>query len=186
MSPSKPANKNQPSLPQTPVAPFFIPLAYALILLRHDTGIPCVFWSSLYGSFGPDARPDRSSFRPPPCGGRVLPRLLLARRLYAYGAQTDYFDRPECVGFTRCGHPGRSGGAGCAVVVNVGWEWAAKRMCVGVRHKGERWTDLLRMTWGRVEIDAMGYGTFPVGPRGVSVWVDDRAEGRGAVEAYEL
>lgn len=116
----------------------------------------------------------------------MLPRLLLARRLYAYGPQADYLDRPECVGFARAGHPARSGGAGCAVVVNAGWECAAKRMCVGAAHEGERWTDLLRMTWGVVEIGAGGYGTFPVGPRGVSVWVDEKAEGRGLIEGFEL
>jgi alpha-amylase len=168
------------------VAPFFIPLAYALILLRCNTGTPCVFWSDLYGSFGPESKRDRSTFRPPPCGGRILPRLLLARQLYAYGTQMDYFDEPQCIGFSRHGHPSRTGGAGCAVVVNIGWEWGEKRMCVGAKHRGEVWTDLLKMTWGRVEIDERGYGTFPVGPKGVSVWVSERAEGRDLVEEFEL
>lgn len=168
------------------MAPFFIPIAYALILLRRDAGLPCVFWADLYGSFGPEPGPDRSSFRPPVAGGSVLPRLLLARRLYAYGGQADYFDAPECVGFARRGHRRRSGGAGCAVVANIGWTYATKRMCVGVRHAGERWTDLLRMTWGEVVVDREGYGVFPVGPRGVAVWVCEEAEGRGLVEGFEL
>ncbi|TVY34065.1 Alpha-amylase, partial [Lachnellula occidentalis] len=32
---------------ETPVAPFFIPIAYALILLRANFGLPCVFWGDL-------------------------------------------------------------------------------------------------------------------------------------------
>lgn len=168
------------------MAPFFIPLAYALILLRANTGIPCVFWADLYGSFGPDPKPDRSSFRPPVSGGIILPRLLLARQFYAYGTQADYFDQPECIGFARFGHTSRSGGAGCAVVLNIGWTFATKRMCVGARHAGERWTDLLRWTWGSVVIDAQGYGVFPVGPRGVAVWVDEKAEGRDLVDEFTL
>jgi alpha-amylase len=171
---------------QTPVAPYFIPLAYALILLRTNTGIPCVFWSDLYGSFGPDPKPDRSTFRPPPSGGHVLPRLLLARQLYAYGTQADYFDAPDCVGWTRFGHPARAGGAGCAVVVAIGWRFGMRKMCVGRRHAGERWTDLLEMTWGSVVIDEEGFGLFPVGPKGVAVWVDAAAEGRGLVEEFVL
>ncbi|TVY49439.1 Alpha-amylase, partial [Lachnellula cervina] len=38
---------------ETPVTPFFIPLAYALILLRANFGLPCVFWGDLYGSHAP-------------------------------------------------------------------------------------------------------------------------------------
>ncbi|KAB5575296.1 alpha-amylase [Coniochaeta sp. 2T2.1] len=171
---------------ETPVAPFFLPLAYALILLRANTGIPCVFWSDLYGSFGPEPKQDRSNFRPPPADGHVVPRLMLARQLYAYGTQRDYFDRAECVGFTRTGHPSRSGGAGCAVMVNMGWRYATKRMCVGRRHAGERWTDLLGMTYGTVVVDEAGRAVFPVLPRGVAVWVDERAQGRGLVEEFEF
>lgn len=70
--------------------------------------------------------------------------------------------------------------------MNIGWEWRAEIMCVGAKHRGERWTDLLRMTWGVVEIDERGYGTFPVGPRAVSVWVDEKAQGRELVEEFEL
>lgn len=95
-------------------------------------------------------------------------------------------DEPDCMGFTRFGHPSRYGGAGMAVVVNVGWTWKIKRMCVGRRHAGEKWTDLLKGTYGEVIVDQEGYGVFPVGPRGVAVWTCWNALGRGLVDRLVL
>ncbi|KAI6379930.1 hypothetical protein MCOR25_001831 [Pyricularia grisea] len=164
---------------ETPVEPFFIPIAYAMILLRANHGTPCVFWCDLYGTLLP-SRPHQA-----PLGGLLTARLMLARKLWAYGTEAAYFSGKggeTCVGFTRFGHPARSGGAGLAVVANTGFERAVRRMCVGSRHAGERWTDLLRQAWGVVAIDAAGYGDFPVGPRGVSVWVHEAAEGREVVD----
>lgn len=71
-------------------------------------------------------------------------------------------------------------------MLNIGWTFATRKMCVGAKHAGERWTDLLKWTWGSVVIDAQGYGLFPVGPRGVAVWVDEKAEGRDLVEGFVL
>lgn len=58
-------------------------------------------------------------------------------------------------------------------------------MNVGRHHAGETWTDILRWAWGGVVIDEQGWGVFPVGPRSVSVWVWERAEGRARVDALE-
>lgn len=77
---------------QTIVAPWFIPMGYALILLRSGCGYPCVFYGDLYGIHG-------SKPAPPSCGGR-LAHLVLARKLFAYGHQMDYFDQAHCIG--RC------------------------------------------------------------------------------------
>ncbi|KAK0610129.1 glycoside hydrolase superfamily [Bombardia bombarda] len=169
---------------ETPVAPFFIPLAYALILLRANAGLPCVFWSDLYGSFGQHPRPDHSNFVLPTSGGAVVPKMMLARQLWAYGTQVDYFDQPHCIGFVRCGHPARSGGDGLAVVMTNAWECATKPMCVGRRHAGEVWTDVLRWCPGKVVIDGDGCGEFPVAPRSVSVWVNRVAQGREMVDGF--
>ena len=70
---------------------WFKPLAYALILLRKD-GIPCVFYGDFYGI---------PHDKIPPVTG--LKKLLKLRECYAYGEQTDYFDDPSLVGFTRTG-----------------------------------------------------------------------------------
>ncbi|KAK5661876.1 hypothetical protein OQA88_9984 [Cercophora sp. LCS_1] len=171
---------------ETPVAPFFIPVAYALILLRANAGVPCVFYSDLYGSFGQHPKPDHSNFIPPASGGVVIPKMMLARQRWAYGSQYDYFDAPNCVGFTRLGHASQSGGAGLAVVVTNGWEFASKKMFVGEQHAGEVWTDLLRWCPGQVVIDGKGWGEFPVAVRSVSVWVNRRAQEREFVDGFVL
>lgn len=66
------------------VAPWFKPLAYALILLRPD-GYPCVFFGDLYGCGGDNPQPPVAQ----------LDDLIRARKLYAYGEQVDYWDHGE-------------------------------------------------------------------------------------------
>ncbi len=158
-----------------------MPLAYALILLTKS-GVPCVFWGDVFGTHGP--RP-----RLPACGGK-LARLVAARKLWAYGAQRDYFDQPDCVGWTRLGRgrlpKGGSGGsrsgasaetgtAGLAVVMTNSWDRRSKKMFVGLRHAGERWRDVMGWEDRAVVVDARGFGVFPVGHRSVGVWVDENA-----------
>ncbi|KAK4101260.1 glycoside hydrolase family 13 protein [Parathielavia hyrcaniae] len=171
---------------ETPIVPFFTPLAYALILLRANAGLPCVFYADLFGSFGKHPQPGFTNFIPPPAGGAAIPKMMLARKLWAYGSQHDYFDDddPHCVGFTRAGHPSRSDGHGLAVVMTNAWEHRSRAMFVGERHAGETWTDLLRWCPGRVVIGDDGWGVFPVGRRSVAVWVNDVATGRGMVDEH--
>ncbi|KAK4641611.1 hypothetical protein QC761_500180 [Podospora bellae-mahoneyi] len=164
---------------ETPVAPWFLPHAYTLILLRANTGVPCVFWSDLYGSFasGP------SSFIPPMSGNpTLLARLILIRKLYAYGTQHDLFSHQHCVGFTREGHSAHGGGAGLAAVMGNQWGLSKLKMYVGKHHSGEKWIDFLRVCPGEVMIDDEGWGEFLVsGSRGCSVWVSETAEGKDEV-----
>jgi alpha-amylase len=116
----------------------------------------------------------------------VLPKIMLARRMYAYGTQIDYFDRPDCIGFTRLGHPSQSGGAGLAIMISNGWEVTEKRMNVGKQHSGERWTDVLRLCWGEAVIDENGWGVFGVSPKSVSAWASKTAFGRERVDELVL
>ncbi|KIW28783.1 uncharacterized protein PV07_04657 [Cladophialophora immunda] len=150
-----------------PVEEWFIPLAYALILLRHNGGTPCVFWGDVFGIHGP--RP-----RLPACGGK-LARLVAARKLYAHGPQRDYLDREDCIGWTRLGHRSKANGAGLAVIMTNSWDRGSKRMFVGHRHIGERWRDILGWEDREVVIDSKGFGTFPVGHRSVGVWTHEKA-----------
>lgn len=108
------------------------------------------------------------------------------RQMYAYGPQIDYFDKPNCIGFTRLGHPLQADGAGLAVVISNGWEVTSKKMNVGKQHAGERWTDTLRWSWGEVVIDENGWGVFHVGPRSVSVWAAKTAIGRQVLDVLVL
>lgn len=150
----------------TPVKPWFKPLAYALTLLRKE-GHPCVFYGDLYGIRANVKRP-----MTPACKGK-LPILTQARKHFAYGEQQDYFDAPHCIGFVRYGNA-RHRGLAC-VMSNLGP--ATKRMYVGPGHMNEEWTDILQPSRPSVLIDKRGYGDFPVDGMSVSVWVDSAAAG---------
>ncbi|ROV92975.1 hypothetical protein VMCG_08977 [Cytospora schulzeri] len=171
---------------EAPVAEYFLPLAYALILLRADCGLPCVFYGNLYGY----PRPDGQGFVEPPFGGKILPKIVLARKLYAHGRQLDYFDQPHCIGFTRLGrlrddYPAAEE-PGLAVIMTNGWTYTTKKMFVGAEHAGERWSDLLHGCWGEVEIDQDGWGVFAAAPRSVALWVKKHGERRHEFEGHVL
>lgn len=150
----------------TPIEGFFKPLAYALILLRAQ-GYPCVFYGDLYGMKGDDEEP-------PACGGK-LSDIILARKLYAYGAQEDYMDNPNCIGFVRRGDEDRPAGLAC-IMSNA--EQGEIRMAVGEEHKGEIWTDVMGWSDRKVKVDEEGFGKFACGPCGISIYVRENAEGR--------
>ena len=99
----------------SPIHPNFTSLAYALILLR-EAGYPCVFYGDMFGICEPFVSP-------PTCGGR-LADLILARDLYAYGEQQDYFQEASCIGWVRKGMQEGHGSqaAGMAVVMTWGRE----------------------------------------------------------------
>ncbi|RMD39266.1 hypothetical protein DV735_g5857, partial [Chaetothyriales sp. CBS 134920] len=160
-----------------PVEEWFVPHAYALILLRQE-GYPCVFYGDVYGTNGPYPRH-------PAAGGR-LGRLIAARNQFAYGKQKDYFDQPDCIGWVRSGHVSKSDGAGVAVLLNTSWDYRWKRMFVGKGHAREKWTDIMGWAWGDVTIDEFGIGHFPVGPRAMGVWVRKDARGREKINRLVL
>ncbi|KAJ5794270.1 CAZyme family GH13 [Penicillium paradoxum] len=147
---------------ETPVAPSFKLLAYALILLRKE-GRPCVFYGDLYGIRG-----NVEKQTTPSCDGK-LPLLMQARKLYAYGEQQDYFNLPNCIGFVRYGNARHLSGLAC-VISNAGA--GVQRMYVGKRHAYEEWTDLLHPEIKRIVIDKKGYGCFSVKAMNVGVWIN--------------
>ncbi|TVY46773.1 Glucan 1,4-alpha-maltohexaosidase [Lachnellula occidentalis] len=149
----------------TPIEGFFKPLAYALILLRNQ-GYPEVFYGDLYGTKKED-NPE----------GRVphVSDLVLARKLYAYGEQDEYFNEANCVGFVRRGTSDHPSGLAC-VMSNTGP--GEIKMAVGDMHAGQKWTDVLGNEEGEVVIGPDGYGMFPCDSISVSVWVSKDAQGR--------
>lgn len=171
---------------QTLVAPWFIPLAYSIILLHANGGTPVVFYGDLYGSFGPMGKRPAGSYEPPNHGHRLIPKIILARQSFAYGPQSEYFDEPDCIGWARHGESSMSDNAGIAVLMTSRGENAVKKMYVGKHHAGEQWTDLLREVTGSVEIDSEGWAVFTAAPRSVSVWVDAVAVGRAEVDDFFL
>ena len=152
----------------TPVRGFFKPLAYALILLRAQ-GYPSVFYGDLYGIKGDD----RAS-EPPACGGQ-LADIILARKLYAYGGQDDYWDDANCIGFVRRGTAHHPAGLVC-VMSNAGS--GQIKMNIGDIHRGEIWTDVLQWQKNEVIIDGKGFGIFLCVAMSVSIWVRKDAAGR--------
>jgi len=151
---------------EAPVEGWFKPLAYALILLRNE-GYPCVWYGDLYGIKGEHPFP-------PSCGG-ALPKLMLARKLYSYGKQADYFDYETCIGWVRYGTWDKR--FGCAVVLSNAGP-GSKRMHVGEMHAGEVWTDVLGWQNDEVVIGDDGFADFTCGQTSVSIWVNKHAEGR--------
>lgn len=150
---------------ETTIAPFFKSLAYALILLRRE-GLPCVFYGDLYGTQGPHAEPQA-------CGGK-LSALVLSRKLYAYGEQTDYFDSRTSIGWVRSGMWDRVDG--CAVIMSIAGA-TTKRMFVGQIRAGQIWKDVLGHCGEEVVVDEKGYGVFACGEKSVSVFVRQDAQG---------
>ena len=155
----------------TPIEGFFKSLAYAIILLRSE-GYPCVFYGDLYGMKGDNPEP-------PSCGDK-LANLILARKLFAYGEQDDYFDdNAQCLGWVRRGTEDRPDGL--AVVLSNAAP-GQKKMFVGEMHKGEVWTDVLGWQTEEVTIGDDGFGMFMCPGTSVSVWVKKDAQGRDRMD----
>ncbi|GKT95642.1 glycoside hydrolase family 13 protein (alpha amylase) [Colletotrichum tofieldiae] len=152
----------------TSICTDFMPLAYTLLLLRRD-GHPCVFFGDLYGIGAPH----------PEGPVQGLPNLLLARKLYAYGKQEDYFERRDCIGWVRRGTEERPDG----LAVIMSWskaENADTRLCmeVGQEHAGEVWTDVLGLESASVVIDENGIGLFFCRRNNMACFVSSDAKGR--------
>lgn len=142
---------------ESTVGEWFKPAAYALILLRED-GLPCVFYGDYYGISGDFAQ---QSFQ------AELDQLLRIRKDLAYGEQRDYFDDPNCIGWTRSGAE-ESAPIAC-VVSNAAA--SAKRMEIGQTYAGQTYYDALENYQEPVQIQEDGWADFPVSERSVSVWI---------------
>lgn len=141
---------------ESTVEEWFKPAAYALILLRED-GLPCLFYGDYYGIEGEFAQ---ESFQ------EVLDTLLYTRKELAYGEQIDYFDDPNCIGWTRSGNEG-----GTPLAVTISNDVAnSKTMEIGSDWAGQTFHDILGNCSDTVTIDEDGWGDFPVSEKSVSVW----------------
>ncbi|SDF71839.1 alpha-amylase [Mucilaginibacter pineti] len=153
---------------EQPVQAWFRPLAYALILLRAE-GYPCVFYTDLYGSTYEDKGSDGEDHKVTLAKVDELEALLYVRKKLAYGEQRDYFDDPNCIGWTRAGHEEHPN-SGCAVLISNGDE-GAKSMEVGVQFSGNVFVDSLNKVADEITINEGGWGDFKVNAGSVSVWI---------------
>lgn len=156
---------------EAPVEHWFKPHAYALILLRSE-GYPCVFYPDLYGAQYKDKGGDGNEHEVVLQKVEELEALLKARNIYAYGPQRDYFEDPNCIGWTREGDEEHDH-SGCAVVLTNG-DANKRKMEVGKRHAGKKFVDLLGKSKNEIVIDDDGSAEFPVEPGSVSVYVEKR------------
>jgi alpha-amylase len=152
---------------EAPVEAWFKAIAYAIILLRAE-GYPCVFYADLYGAHYKDK--DKQGNEQEIWLEKVeeLEQLLQARCDHAFGPQRDYFDHPNCIGWTREGDDNHSG---CAVLISNGDD-GFKNMEMGNRYAGKKFIDLLGKNPAEVEINVEGWGNFFAPAGSVSVWVE--------------
>lgn len=142
---------------ESTVSEWFKPAAYALILLR-EAGLPCVFYGDYYGISGDFAQQDFQA---------ELDQLLRIRKDLAYGEQRDYFDDPNCIGWTRSGTE-ESAPIAC-VISNAAA--SNKRMEIGQAYAGRTYYDALGNYQDTLQIEEDGWADFPVSDRSVSVWI---------------
>ncbi|MFN0047597.1 MAG: alpha-amylase [Cytophagales bacterium] len=154
---------------EAPVENWFKPLSYALILLR-EAGYPCIFYPDLYGAKYTDKGKDGKDYEIvlPKC--EKLEKLMMARKIFSYGIERDYFDHPNCIGWTREGEDDMEK-SGCAVIMCNG-DNGNKYMEIGKRHAGKTFVDYLQFTKDEVVINNDGWGDFKVPGGKVSVWVE--------------
>lgn len=146
---------------ESPVEPWFKPLAYALILLRQE-GYPCIFYADYFGV----SYSDRGYDIYMPSHRWLIDKFLYARQNYAYGEQYDYFDRPDIIGWTRLGdeeHP-----QAMAVIMSDG-AGGSKWMEVG--KPNSQFYDLTEHIKEPVYTNEFGWGEFFCPGGSVSVWV---------------
>jgi alpha-amylase len=148
------------------VEPCFKPLAYALTLLREG-GVPCVFYPDLYGAKYSDTGGDGAEHEIEMPAIACLPKLIEARKRFAFGAQTDIFDDPHSIAFIR---HGSEEGPGCIVLLSNADE-AAKTVELGSDHAGARFRDFLGHRGEECVADQKGRVQVRVNGGSASVWV---------------
>lgn len=143
---------------QSFVESWFKPAAYSIILLRNE-GYPCVFYGDFYGIPHDNIEKVES-----------LKTIIKLRKEKAYGAQYDYFDHPNYIGWTREGDDEHIK-SGLAVVISNSYD-GEKRMYIGKEFAGEKFIDSLENCDDEVTIDQDGFGIFKVKGKSASIWVE--------------
>ncbi len=148
------------------VESWFKPLAYALILLRKD-GYPCVFAADYYGAHYKDKGKDGKEYEIWMDSHQALiDKFISVRKQYAYGNQYDYFDQPDCIGWTRTGN--NENPHGMAVILSNGDE-SSKNMETG--SPNTTYFDISDHVNETVKTNNEGWGEFRSKAGSVSVWI---------------
>lgn len=151
------------------VGGWFVPLAYALTLLRQE-GYPCIFYADLYGAYN-----STGNFTGPTYAQQIAD-LALARKYFSYGVQTDYFDDADQIGWTRQGDSSHPNGL-AVIMSNAQGGSQNLRMNVGAQHAEEVWSSVFGNN-GNVTIDSQGWAEFVAGSGTVNVFASVNASHR--------
>lgn len=145
------------------VEPWFKPLAYAIILLRRE-GYPCIFYADYYGANYSDRGYEiwMNSHR------WIIDKFLEARKHYAYGAQYDYFDHWNTIGWTRLGDPEHP--KAMAVIMSDG---ASGHKWMEVGKPNTKFYDLTEHIKEPIYTNEWGWAEFRCHGGSVSVWVQE-------------
>lgn len=148
------------------VEAWFKPLAYAIILLRRE-GYPCIFAADYYGANYKDTGKDGKEYEiDMPSHRWMIDKFLDVRKNYAFGDQYDYFDHPDCVGWTRTGNEDHQGGI--AVLLSNG-ENGLKNMQTGSPNTS--YVDITQHVKKTIVTNSEGWGEFLCQAASVSVWI---------------
>lgn len=153
------------------VEAWFKPLAYAIILLRAE-GYPCIFQADYFGtSYLGNGRDGVEYHITLASHKSLLDRFLLARNHFAHGAQYDYLDHFNTIGWTRLGtahHP-----RALAVILSDG-PAGRKWMEVGRPHAD--FVDITGHIQETIRTNEHGWAEFRCNGGSVSVWVEHHPE----------
>ncbi|WP_042721140.1 alpha-amylase [Flavobacterium sp. B17] len=150
---------------ESAVQDWFKPLAYAVILLSEDA-YPCIFYPDLYGAEYTDTK-DGKEMKVVMPKIAVLPKLLIARKQFAFGGQIKYFDDPNCIAWVRMGSDENFG---CVTIISNSEE-AFKEINLGKRNAHSKFKDFLGHRKEEIITDEEGRALFLVNSCSVSVWV---------------
>lgn len=140
--------------------------AYAFILLREQ-GIPCVFYADLFGTTYQDGGDEKHRENTVIEKTPFLEQLLRIRKEKAYGFQSDHFESPRLIGWTRQGTDDPN--TGCAVLLNTG-STAELSMEMGQKN-GRREMVVVGNNEMKVTLDDQGKAVFPAQVNSVTVYV---------------
>lgn len=138
---------------------WFIPHAYALILLRAD-GYPCVFYGDYYGISGEN-----------PIEGyrEIIDKLMKLRKTFAHGDQEDQWISEHLIGWIR--HGDEENPDKLVTMINNG-DAATAEIFVGTDQAGKTYSDYLGIQEESVVIREDGKGIFTVGPGTIACWAE--------------
>ncbi|QES89982.1 alpha-amylase [Rhizosphaericola mali] len=151
---------------EAPVAPWFKPLAYAIILLR-PFGYPCVFYPDVYGAEYVDKGEDGNDHQITMPKIDCLPKLLEARQQFVSGEYVEFFDHPNCVAWWNKGENEENG----SIVILSNGEDGFKDISLGENYVHQVFVDYLGNVEEEVTVGDDGMARFLTKGGSVSVWI---------------